>query len=348
MKKYNAKYIGFSVLVAFFCMHSLFATNQWTWFYVKHFSCLDRVKNIKNNSMLFGKRNIEKFSQLIFSFNALRPIKGYFTFYVKTRNASSKKWGKWHKMIDWGNNVQKSYFSKDTDATYMYVRLETGLKNLADGFCIKVETKDGAPLASVRGVCACVSDFNKFRNEVIGSPLLSLKSVHVNHVPKISQRVLRHPHANCLCSPTSCSMLASYFNKKRINACKFADKVFDFGLNVYGSWPFNVAALYNECYGKINVYTKRMNSFRDIHKKLINKIPVVVSVRGAIKGAQKKYSSGHLMVVVGWDAKGKKVICHDPAFYSDKNTFARYDINSFVRAWERSHRLSYVAELRRI
>ena len=343
MKNYSVKYI--IILVYVTCMHiCMSAQNQWTWSYVKQF---DHTKMIKRNSMLFGKRNIEQFSQFIFSFNAFRPAKGYFTFYVKTRNAASKKWSKWHKMIDWGVNIQRSYFSKDAESKYVYVRLETGLKNLADAFCVKVEAKSGALLKSVKSVCACISDFNKFNNEVIGKHLLSLKSVYVKNVPRISQRVLKHPHAHCLCSPTSCSILASYFNKKRINASQFANKVFDFGLNVYGSWPFNIAALYNECYGKINIYTTRMNSFKEIYNILINKIPVVVSVRGSIKGAPKAYNSGHLMVVVGWDAKRKAVICHDPAFYSDVCTFVKYDIRSFIRAWERSNRLAYVVKTNR-
>ena len=348
MKKLHVKYIICLILGIFFHTHFFaanYVTNQWTWSYAKNFSCFECLKNCKNNRILFGKQNIEKFSQLIFSFNVLRPKHGHFTFYVKTRDAKSKKWGKWHRMIDWGRNVQKSYFSKENNTKYVYVRLETGLKCLADAFCVKVTSQKEASLRLVKGLCVCVSDFTKFRNEVVGKHLLALRSAYVRRVPKVSQRILQHPHTNCLCSPTSCSMLAGYFNKKQINASQFADKVFDFGLNVYGSWPFNIAALYNECYGKVKFYTKRMNSFKDIHEKLMSNIPVVVSVRGAIKGAPKIYRSGHLMVVVGWDARGKKVMCHDPAFHSDNSTFVKYDIGSFVKAWERSNRLAYVAEI---
>jgi len=343
MKKLNAKYIVGLIFGIFFHAH-LFAVSQWTWSYTKQFSYFESLKKFKGNRVLFGKNKVEKFSQLIFSFNAFRPERGKFSFYVKTKDAASKKWGKWHKMIDWGSDVQKSYFSKDSNTKYVYVRLETGLQNLADAFCIKVESSGGASLRLVKGICVCVSDFNKFRNEVIGKNLLALRSVYIKNVPRVSQRVLHHPHTNCLCSPTSCSILAGYFNKKQINAGQFANKVFDFGLNVYGSWPFNIAALYNECYGKVNFYTKRMNSFKDIHNKLMNKIPVGVSVRGAIKGAPKTYKNGHLMVVVGWDAKRKKVICHDPAFYSNNSTLVKYNLGSFLRAWERSNRLAYVAE----
>ena len=87
-----------------------------------------------------------------------------------------------------------------------------------------------------------------------------------------------------------------------------------------------------------------MNGFDQLHKKLMVGVPVVVSVRGKLEGGQKDYNSGHLLVVVGWDAKRKSVICHDPAFYSNKKTLVRYKLKSFLRAWERSHRLAYIAE----
>jgi len=345
MKMVELKYV-LCLIVSTFFYTSFCVADQWTWSYGKQFSFLESLKHVKNGRVLFGKNQVNPFSQLIFSFNAFRPASGNFSFYVKTRDAKRKTWGKWHKMIDWGKGIQKSYFSKDTRTKYVYVRLETDLQNLADAFCLKVEAHNGASLRLVKGLFVCVSDFNKFRNEFFGKRLSSLPSVYVARVPKISQRVLKHPHANCLCSPTSCSMLAGYFNKKKCNACVLANKVFDFGLNVYGSWPCNIAALYNACHGNVCFCTKRMNSFEDIHKKLKSNIPVVVSVRGAIKGAPKGYKSGHLMVIVGWDAGERKVICHDPAFYSDKRTFVRYDVKSFLRAWERSHRLAYVAEIK--
>jgi len=337
-------YIKFTLFCMFSC--NIYATsNVWTWSYNKRFLDNQDLEHIYNREMLFSKVNVVPFSQLLFSWNAGRPSKGYFRFYVKTRNASDKKWSKWHKMIDWGDNIQKTYFSKDGYTKYVYVRLETVLDNLADSFCIRVEKKEGADLNLLKSISVSVSDFNKFKPEFIGNNLLSLPSVYINNVPKISQRVLDHPHTAQICSPTSCSMLASFFNKEEVNPVKFSYLAFDNScLQAYGSWPFNISALYNACNQKIFCATKRMNSFCDVHKKLLSGIPVVVSVRGSLKGAPKPYNSGHFMVVVGWDKEKKKVICHDPAFYSHELTFVMYDIKTFVRAWERSRRLAYVAQ----
>lgn len=321
--------------------------DKWTWSYKKVFTDGSMLANGEKKEILFFKKDIKKFSQLIFSWCALRPEKGYFSFYVKTRNSFNKRWGKWHKMMDWGANVQKSYFSKDGNTKYFYVRLETGLANLSDAFSIKVKCNEGASLGFLESICVNASDFSKFKPEIIDDNLLSLKNVYVKNVPKISQRVLDHPHTSKICSPTSCSMLASYFNRKIIDGVDFADRVFDNGLGIYGSWPFNVAELYNECNGKVLFYLERMNSFYDLHLKLKSAIPVVVSVRGKIEGASKTYRDGHLMLVIGWDSKRKKVICHDPAFFSNKSTFVSYKIEDFLIAWEKSNRLVYVAEDKR-
>jgi len=44
------------------------------------------------------------------------------------------------------------------------------------------------------------------------------------------------------------------------------------------------------------------------------------------------------------DKDAGQVLCHDPACESDKDVFKRYPLQDFLRAWETSHRLAYVAE----
>jgi len=319
--------------------------KKWAWVHKKIFSNKEIESNSKKEVLRFEKKNIDPFSQLIFSWNSFRPKKGHFTFYIKSRDAVTKKWGTWHKMTQWGANIQKSCFSSDQKTKYMYVRLESVCKNLLDGFRLKIDVQKGADLGLLRGFFVCTSDFNKFSCEKIGKNLYNLPSVKLSHVAKKSQRALDHPDSARLCSPTSCSMLSEFFSQHFVDPVDFAKKSFDQGLNAYGSWPFNVAHAFEICKGGALFYTSRLNSFAELHKKLIQKVPVVVSVRGYIEGAQKNYKHGHLMVVIGWDAKKREVLCHDPAFYSDKDVFVKYNIASFLRAWERSRRLVYIPDV---
>jgi hypothetical protein len=137
-------------------------------------------------------------------------------------------------------------------------------------------------------------------------------------------------------------MLVGYLNETQVKPFNFAKNVFDKGLGVYGSWPFNTAHAFELCGGKIRFAVGRLSSFVDLHKHLMNGIPVIISVRGSIDGAPKAYANGHLLVVVGWDAQHKKVICHDPALPTNNATLRRYSIYSFLKAWESSKRLAYL------
>jgi hypothetical protein len=47
------------------------------------------------------------------------------------------------------------------------------------------------------------------------------------------------------------------------------------------------------------------------------------------------------LVVVGYDADKKQVICFDPAFDTLDQVEVAYDIAEFLPAWERSNRLIY-------
>jgi len=313
--------------------------SNWSWHYHKS---IDSAQNANSNDIIFSQKKVPPFSQLIFSWNALRPSEGHFTFYVSVKDASTEQWGSWHQVAKWGAGIQRSFRAKhDRNARHEYVRFEVD-GGLADGFRIKVVAHDDAKVALLKALHVNVSDFSRFAGEVPQS-LYTLGSVEIPDVPRFSQRELDHPRSSDLCSPTACSMLVSYLTKQKVNPLEFAQGAFDQGLDIYGSWPFNVAHAFERSQGKVLFATSRLNSFKDIHRQLCSGFPVVVSVRGDLQGAPKAYSNGHLLVVVGWDADRKVVICHDPAFETSEQTLAHYPIDSFLSAWERSRRLSYLA-----
>ena len=319
------------------------SSNDWTWSYRKKFNEEETKKLSDKPNIIYSKVQVPQYNQLIFSWNAIRPKKGYFSFYVQPRYAITKTWGEWYKMADWGARVQKSYcILKDGDTSFMYVRLELPHGKLADGFRLKIEPQKGANLSNLRLISVCVSDFSKFSPENIDQ-FDQLPPVDIEGIVKKSQMLLNHSHNNKMCSPTSTCMLVSFLTKKYINPLSFALKVYDNGLQAYGSWPFNIAHAFERC---LSYYFRviRLGSFIDLHKYLSNGTPVVVSVRGKMDGAPLEYNKGHLILIKGWDSKTKEVICHDPAFDDNSLVEHRYDISSFLRAWERSHRLAYVAE----
>lgn len=316
--------------------------EQWTWFHRKVFTDQEQQENLLKSHVAFAKTELPKFSQLVFSWNALRPQRGYFAFYAQVRNPHTHKWSKWHQMALWGAEKQKS-FETDADhiSSYHHVRLESKPSLLADGFAIKVEAHDGAHLDQLKSFAVNLANLQLFKP---GKEINGLASVLIKGVPAYSQFELDHPRNDGLCSPTSCAMLTAFLLSKKVDPIEFAEKSHDQGMDKYGSWPFNMAHAFERSEGKISFAVKRLNSFIDLYHQLAKGIPVVVSVRGQIIGAPRPYKNGHLLVVIGYDNKTKEVVCHDPAMASSSRVCTRYPIKSFLHAWDRSHRLAYCAD----
>lgn len=319
--------------------------DSWTWMLQKKFTPQELQDAEKKHDFMFVKQGLPAFTQLMFSWNAFRPAEGHFTFYVQVRDAKRQTWGSWHKMAEWGAGVQRSFASTAKDAVkYLHVRLEANPGHEADAFKIRVQASTGADLSQFRSFAVSLSNFHQFKESSIDNMIRSLPSAHVANVPKQSQFRVPYSRNDSICSPTSVGMLIGSLTDQKIDYCKLVRGSFDNGLNVHGSWPFNMAHAFEQCKGNVHFAVGRLHSFAQLHERLKKGIPVVVSVRGHLYGAPKVYEKGHLLVVIGWDAKRKQVICHDPAFKSNHKVLKRYTIASFLRAWDRSHRLAYLAD----
>jgi len=319
--------------------------ESWSWLLYRTFTDAELEIHKNKSHIVFAKESVSPFTQLIFSWNALRPEKGYFSFLVSAHDSKTNQWGSWHHMIDWGIDIAVSYASKsDGIAHYNFVCLKMEPENLGDGFRIKAVAHDGACLSALKACAVSLSDDNKFKAETADHLLSSLSSVHIRNVPTISQFDLSHPKNKTLCSPTSCSMLTSFLSGKQIDPIEFASKAYDNGLSVYGSWPFNMAHAFEVCDGRYWFFTSRLNSFAGLHARLKEGVPVVVSIRGPLVGAALPHKNGHLLTVVGYDTKKQEVIVHDPAWAKEHGTVRRYALKHFLEAWERSRRLTYLAQ----
>ena len=324
---------------------------SWTWTY----SCDPVQKLGKHNvpiSWCWSKQSSNYFSELIFSWNAVRPLRGYYSFWIRVRDSKTKLWYAWHEMARWGTDtngtmLQKSFASRHRWGTcYVHVRLELPRGRTADAFEVKIKTHNQARLVGLRKITVNTYRLSKFVTERIQARLNCLRklaSVYIAQVPRKSQMNLKHPRFESLCSPTSTSIVLSYLLEKNIDACTVAQGAFDYGLKIYGSWPFNTAHAFEVAQGQILFQVERLDSFKTLYNSLCQNIPVIVSVRGPLKGAPLPYASGHLLVVVGWNQRFGKVLCHDPAFKNDHATAVAYDLNDFLAAWERSKRLVYRA-----
>lgn len=318
--------------------------TEWTWLYA-----IDPNSEHSAINGLWVKTDVPKFSQLIFSWNALRPTNGHYSFWVRVRDSVTKKWYRWHQMAQWGTDqqgrsLQRSFHSKSLYGTkYLFVRLELPKGRLADGFSIKIKAHSNASIKDIKNITVNTCNLRLFSSEAFITHHSSLPSVYIKGVPRKSQMALKHPHCEVLCSPTSTSMLISHLLKKSLDPRAIASGVYDNGLGVYGSWPFNTAHAFEVSNNKVLFHVERLDSFKALHGYLAKGIPVVVSVRGPLKGSASAYASGHLLLVVGFNKRFKKVLCQDPAFKNDSATAVAYNLKDFLLSWERSNRLAYIA-----
>lgn len=314
------------------------AAGPWT-------SCFRKVflhQSTGERERSFERHDINPFSQMIVSWNAFRPKKGFYRLHGRVRDSRTKKWLAWHRMFDWGANVQRSYSTSFSGSSYHYVRLELPRGRFADGFQVKVEARDGAPLADVVALFVSVSRMDLFTTEGQGNKYATYESCCISPFPCYSQMVLDHVRFKGLCSPTSLCMVMSYVLSKSLDPGIFADYSYDEGMDVYGSWQCNTAHAFDLADGAYFAHVQRLPSFGVLHQLVAAGTPVVVSVRGEIPGAPKPYPNGHLLVVKGFDQKSRRVICCDPAAPSVDTVVRRYRLKDFLAAWERSFRLAYV------
>jgi len=344
MRVFNNRKNTFLLGFAYFNLFSacqLHAAREWAWQYVHELKEKDRAAAFSQSVFTTSNDAIEPFTQLLFSWNAQRPAKGYFVFFVQGRDAHAGMWSSWHEAMKWGNGVQESFMRpSDGVALYAHVRFEADAGKKCDAYRLRVKAYEGADLRALRRLAVTCADFTQFTPEAVHA-VASLPAVYIQDVPCYSQFCVDHPENKRICSPTSTAILVEFITKKRYALSQMAQKIFDCTLDTYGNWAFNMAHAYELSDKKAYYKVARLNSFKDLHSYLMRGFPVAVSVRGTLKGAPQAYASGHLLVVVGYDPAKKEVICHDPAFLQDHITEHAYDLGSFLRAWECSRRLAY-------
>ncbi len=310
----------------------------------------ERLLGQQTPEIVWEEPTTDPFSELIMSWNALRPSQGYMAVWVSLKYKG--QWRPWQRLAQWGPHFQKTFVNKlDGFAHTKHCRAEMQRRTVARGFRIKVAFHKGAEPKNLKALFACCSRPNKLR---IVRPRRSLPSVAVRGVPRQSQMVLKHPRCGDLCSPVSTSMIIAYFYQNLLGvmprssmydfALDFASRAHDQGyLDIYGNWILNVAQAFDSSNGLVYFHVERLHSFYDLYHYLAQKVPVAVSVR-RLRGGATPYANGHFMVVVGWNREKRCVLCLDPAF--SRGILKAYRINDFLRAWSRSSNLAYVPMMR--
>jgi uncharacterized protein YvpB len=113
-----------------------------------------------------------------------------------------------------------------------------------------------------------------------------------------------------------------------------ARSVFDYAYDGAGNWPFNTAYAGTR---SVDGFVTRLRSLTEAEQFIKAGIPLIASLsfkKGDLPGAGYG-TNGHLMVIVGFDAKGN-VVVNDPASHlipSNDEVRTTYDRAAFENAW---------------
>ena len=107
--------------------------------------------------------------------------------------------------------------------------------------------------------------------------------------------------------------------------------VFDYAYDGAGNWPYNTA--YAATFPEMNAFVTRLRSLAEAERFIAAGIPLVASINGRLKGFDFGKTSGHLLVISGFDAAGN-VVSDDPAALAGNSGVRRvYGRANFEKVW---------------
>lgn len=294
--------------------------------------------NRKKSNFVWEENCIPCFDELIISWGASRPSQGT---YLIQASLFIENWTPWFDYALWGASYQCTFHQKNSVVEVLQDLIHVLQDKKATGFKIRVQAKNGASLEEFRQLHASMINRTIHHLDSSVNPCHSL----CLDVPGLSQIVLSKTLGMRICSPTSLTSAIRYLLKSD-TACplEFAKSVLDLQFDIYGNWALNTAQA-GHLLGKTwSCFALRFHSFNQVIAQLKKGFPCVVSIKGPLINSAAPYASGHLVVVKGYDATNKHVLCMDPAFPTHEETDVKYPLQDFLAAWNRRLGLAYVFE----
>jgi hypothetical protein len=292
----------------------------------------------RQTSYTWSVPRIKSFDDLLLSWNADRPQEGHFI--ISSSLFTQNQWSPWLLYAVWGAQSQYSFLDTAGDAPVhsFQDQIELLENEIATGFRIRIEACDGATLENFYHIYACAS-LLKAPQPTWSPPIHSLPSLPMQG---LSQMCLDHPRKDNLCSPAATTTAVRYLlSGKELDPLKFAKNVYDAKFDIYCNWPFNVAQAFVELGPQWQCFCARSAGFEMISQHLTKNLPVVVSLKKKATRRRMPSSNNHQLVVRGYDASTKRVLCIDPAFPSDEQTMTGFKWEEFMQAWSEKSYLGY-------
>ncbi len=288
------------------------------------------------------------FTQLILSWNASRPDSSSVLDFAVEVSPDSQTWTHFdYQVWGYGDSPRKStpYIKEvpgigriDVD----YLVLEKPMKFAR--VTVYPYGAEGSPNIELRRLALSFSSDNSTWNDFERNHGSARKVIFGKvslAVPYFSQGNLPPDLAPNCCSPTSVSMVLNYHGKN-VDPETFARAVYDPYDQIYGSWPYNMAAAYVAGMGK--TWVESHCGFDEIYDEVASGKPVVISIAFDMNELPKspihEATVGHLIAIVGFDGPDT-VICNDPAGDNVDNGIIKYPRHELEKVWQEHGGIAY-------
>ena len=279
------------------------------------------------------------FTELIVSWNASLPEAGYVI--VEARAFHQQLGTKFYTMGVGSRHSQthpQTSVPNQTDSDGTVSTDTLVLTRPADTFQVRVTLgggADGMPKLKYLGVSLC--------DPSVDHPELPANRAAWGKVVPVPERSqMAYPNGKVLCSPTTVSMLLSYWAGRRAQpdldrqVPEVAEGVYDVAWKGTGNWCFNVA--YAGSLPGLRAYVTRLADVSELETWIAAGYPVGVSADYDRLRAKGPGPNGHLLVCVGFTSGGD-IVLNDPGTSKQvRKTFPRA---KFTDAWACSHNTAY-------
>lgn len=288
------------------------------------------------------------FTEAIASWNAITPAGSWIE--IQFRAQYPGRWSKWYSLGIWASDystVQRHSVNLQGDGDgYVAVDtfVSTNKKEVTSNFQLKLLlfSATGAAVPTVRN--ASVAYSTAAPKSATASPDNPAFPNQILNVPQCSQMV--YPDGGEVwCSPTSTSMVLAYWDSQADpsllttfpDACETRVRAavagtYDWVYDGHGNWPFNTAYAASLGY---EGYVARFTSLDKAEEFIAAGVPVIMSIawdKGELTNSYIDSTNGHLLVLVGFDAKGDLIV-NDPASPANETVQHTYLRSEFEPLW---------------
>ncbi|GGM03196.1 peptidase C39 family protein [Deinococcus aerophilus] len=296
---------------------------------------LTLAPGVASGTLTSAPLSVPAFDELVPSWNALTPGAGSVT--VEVRAQSSGQWTRWYSFGTWSGAEGRSSVNGQKDAAGQVLTDTLRLSKKASAYQYRVTLRGEG--TTVRLLALSTSERSR-QSAGLGGASDRTAWGKINNVPGRSQMI--YPDGGEVwCSPTSVSMILAAYGVN-VTVPQAAAGTYDRAYDGTGNWPFNTA--YAGALG-LRAFVTRLPNLAAAERFTGAGLPLAVSLgwkKGELPGAAIPTSSGHLMVLIGFDKAGNPVL-NDPAAPSNDTVRRTYPRAAFERLWlSHSGGLSYV------